>query len=117
MFHSVDDLLQLISKDYGIDYKEMITKYAHYCGLPEKKKRGRRRKVDVTAAMGNADNNNLCQLVEDYVEMEEYTYHGDHFLVDDKNNVYTYDVNAPQHIGYRLVDGSISYLEEDSCNS
>lgn len=47
---------------------------------------------------------------EEVVEMEEYVYDDKTFLIDENNNVYSFDLNAPHLIGERFVDGTIRFF-------
>lgn len=91
------ELIRNIAVDYNLDADELIEKYvnsdatsigsSHIRRLPAKKKR------------------------QDYVETEECTFEGIKYLVDSKNQVYTYNLEKPMMIGERLVDGSIKFFE------
>lgn len=89
------DLIKAIARDYDLDADELIEKYVHGNGVDthgirkccQKKKRN------------------------DYVETEEYDYKGVTYLVDARNQVYSYNLDKPMMIGERLVDGSIKFFE------
>lgn len=87
------ELLKAVARDYGLDADELIDKYisnAETVGMRkccQKKKRN------------------------DYVETEEYEYQGVTYLVDSRNQVYTYNLEKPMMIGERLVDGSVKFFE------
>lgn len=91
-------LIRVIADDYNLDVKELIEKYIEgdqvyarslLCGG---KKQYKKKK-------------------NDYVEAEEFTYHGVVYLVDGRNQVYTNNLEKPMMIGERLVDGSVKFFE------
>lgn len=61
---------------------------------PKKSTRGRKKKV-----------------AEEYLDTTEYKYNGITYLIDDKNNVYTYDLVAPKRIGEKLIDGTVKFIK------
>lgn len=90
---NLEKLLEDISKTYSIDYDELKDKYIgkkDQVSVP--KKRGRKKKQK-----------------EEFIEAEEFEYEGVTYLVDDKNNVYTNNVEAPNLVGEKLVNGSIRF--------
>lgn len=44
---------------------------------------------------------------EEVIETEEYEYEGVKYLVDNQNNVYTYNIEEPALVGEKLVDGTV----------
>jgi hypothetical protein len=44
---------------------------------------------------------------EEVIETEEYEYDGVKYLVDNQNNVYTYNIEEPALVGEKLVDGTV----------
>jgi hypothetical protein len=97
----IEQLIKRISNDYKIDLEEMKVKY----DLPfikidkpivstekVKKQRGRKKKVN-----------------DEYISTTEYAYNGVTYLLDSKNNVYTYNIEEPKLIGEKLVDGTIKF--------
>jgi hypothetical protein len=106
-----NDILLSISKDYNISFDELKEKYGSKPvtidigknkkskithgpdGLPiEPKKRGRKKKQR-----------------EELIETEEYEFNGIKYLVDNDNNVYTYNIDQPVYIGTKLIDGRIKF--------
>lgn len=106
------DILEMISKDYDIDIEELKNKYGskpftidlgkikkkavplqNSDGVPtEPKKRGRKKKPR-----------------EELIETEEYEFNGTKYLVDNDNNVYTHNIEAPVYIGTKLIDGRVKF--------
>lgn len=105
------EVLASISKDYDISIDELNEKYGSRPitidigknkktkvthgpdGLPiEPKKRGRKKK-----------------LREELIETEEYEFNGVKYLVDNDNNVYTYNIEQPVFVGTKLIDGRIKF--------
>lgn len=106
-----NEILLGISKDYNISFDELKDKYGSKPviidigknkkskvthgpdGLPiEPKKRGRKKKQR-----------------EELIETEEYEFDGVKYLVDNDNNVYTYNIDQPVYIGTKLIDGRIKF--------
>lgn len=98
-------VLENISQKYGIDLEELKCHYINGDieltntstdkpdAAVEKKKRGRKKK-----------------LKEELIETREYEFEGVKYLVDNDNNVYTYNIEAPVHVGEKLVDGTIAFF-------
>lgn len=110
-----NDILVSISKDYNIDIDELTEKYGSRPitidigknkktknthgpdGLPiEPKKRGRKKKQR-----------------EELIETEEYEFNGIKYLLDNDNNVYTYNVEQPVFVGTKLIDGRVKFNVEN----
>lgn len=106
-----NEILLSISKDYNINIDELTEKYGLKPitidigknkknkithgpdGLPiEPKKRGRKKKQR-----------------EELIETEEYEFNGAKYLVDNDNNVYTYNIEQPVFVGTKLIDGRIKF--------
>ena len=88
-------VLEDIAKVYKLDANELKEKYLDVTSPAatdntEKKKRGRKKKVK-----------------DEFIETYEHEYEGEKYLVDNNNNVYTYNVDEPMLIGEMLVDGTI----------
>jgi len=107
-----DNLLKTIAQDNDLDYDMLKQKYGNVAPQieigktkkkqsangnkepSEPKKRGRKKKHK-----------------EELVETEEYEYNGVTYLVDNDNNVYTYNTEAPTLIGTKLIDGRVKMLQ------
>jgi len=87
----LENMLKDISKTYKLDFLELKQKYMPN-DLP--KKRGRKKK-----------------LKEEFIEAEEYVYKGETYLVDNKNLIYTNNLESPTIIGEKLVDGTIKFYK------
>ena len=106
------DILGTIASDYDIDIDELKEKYGSRPftidlgkvkkkpapqgadGVPtEPKRRGRKKKPR-----------------EELVETVEYEYNNIKYLVDNNNNVYTYNVEQPVYVGTKLIDGRIKFM-------
>lgn len=90
-------LIRVIAEDYNLDVKELIEKYiegdqSYAKSLLTSKKQYKKKK-------------------NDYVEAEEFMYHGVVYLVDGRNQVYTNNLEKPMMVGERLVDGSVKFFE------
>jgi hypothetical protein len=96
-------LLDKIAHDYQLDLEELKERYLPPMTIPAKGKRkqGRPRKIDM----------------DDYVETEEILYDNKLYLVDEKNNVYTYDLESPLVVGERLEDGRITFFADHASSS
>lgn len=107
----LDNVIKDISSTYKLDYEELKTKYISNspvakttedvccnnasCQPAAPKKRGRKKKQK-----------------EEFIEAEEYEFDGTVYLVDNKNTVYTNNVDAPTIVGERLIDGSIKFYSK-----
>jgi hypothetical protein len=107
-----NNVIELLAKDYNLDCDELKGKYGKLSpnieigknkkknqnGLDgqcsEPKKRGRKKKIR-----------------EELIETEEYVFNGVTYLVDNDNNVYTYNVEQPVLIGTKLIDGRVKFLQ------
>lgn len=86
------DLLKAVARDYGLDADELIDKYVIKGGVCTRKMYQKKKR-------------------QDYVETEELVFEGVTYLVDSRNQVYTYNVEKPMMIGERLIDGSVKFFE------
>lgn len=89
------DLLKEVARDYGLDAEELAERYLSGSNID-------RAKLSRSCAKKKRN---------DYVETEEHDYHGVTYLVDARNQVYTYNLEKPLMVGERLVDGSIKFFE------
>ncbi len=80
-------ILDDIASKYNLNSDELKQNY-----LITPIKRGRRKKIS-----------------NEYIEMTEFEYNGDKFLIDDKNTVYTFEPESPLVIGEKLIDGSVKF--------
>lgn len=96
-----NDLLVKISNDYNLDYNELVDKYigpggsAMIGSSDAPKKRGRKKKQK-----------------DEFIRTEEYEYDGVKYLLDENNNVYTYNIEKPKLVGEKLVDGTVRFIED-----
>lgn len=111
---SLTDILIDISTTYNLDQNELLKKYLNLTKdikkkepkpkkikdnidpniIVEKKKRGRKKKEK-----------------DEIIKTYEYEYNEIKYLVDDNNNVYSYDIDNPCFIGEKLIDGTIKFKE------
>ena len=90
-------ILDEIAEKYSLNADELKTNY-----IPTSvKKRGRRKKK-----------------TDEIIEMTEYKYQEETFLIDSKNTVYTFEPESPLVIGEKLIDGTIKFNQNrtKSCN-
>lgn len=92
-------LLKMIANDYKLDADELIDKYI------DKKDTETINVNTIIPAKKPVKKRN------DFIETEEVTYENTTYLVDNKNQVYTYNVDRPMLIGERLIDGTIKFFE------
>jgi hypothetical protein len=114
----LSDLIYKISVDYSLDLDELKVRYGLLApseqqsepitpknqSIPEAieppeapKKKGRKKKGK-----------------EEYTEMTKYVYKGEPYLMDKQNNIYTFNVEAPTHIGQKLVNGTIKFFDDNA---
>lgn len=99
-YAQVHEMMTKVAADYNIALDDLMTKYViPSCVTVAKGKRGRKRKHQPAH--------------DDFVEMEEFEYEGSLYLMDNKKNIYTYDVESPVMIGNLLVDGTVKFLTRE----
>ena len=47
-----------------------------------------------------------------YVAMKEYMWNGEKYLIDEENWAYTFDLDSPERIGKKLIDGTIKRIQK-----
>lgn len=96
--NTLSDLIHKISTDYNLDENEMKARYMQpdIKNTPSQaiKKKGRKKKT-----------------TDDFTEMTKYSYEGEMYLMDKQNNIYTYNLESPTHIGQKLVNGTIKFFD------
>lgn len=93
-------LLKSIANDYNLDPRELIEKYVDSTeitpgALVKNKKHGQ--------ASSQKKRN-------EFVETEEFVHNGETFLIDNRNQIYTYNVERPMMVGERLADGTVKFF-------
>lgn len=84
-------VLEDIAKRHELDIEDLKERYlSPVVSEAEKKKRGRKKKQK-----------------DEYIETVEIEYEGTKYLVDEQNNVYSHNIEAPALVGERLVDGTV----------
>ena len=91
-------LLRNIAADYDLNPNELIAKYID---------------GNITIATTRRTNTKTDRRKKknDFVEVDEYVFKDIKYLVDTKNNIYTYNIEKPMLIGERLVDGSVKFYD------
>lgn len=110
--NSIKDILTDIAVTYNLSRDELINKYivttektkktkkikeikeAEPNVIIEKKKRGRKKKEK-----------------DEIIKTYEYHYQNSKYLVDDNNNVYSFDIEHPVFLGEKLIDGTIKFKQ------
>lgn len=92
-------LIRVIADDYNLDVKELIEKYIEGD------------QAYARSLLSGGGKKQYKKKKNDYVEAEEFTYHGVVYLVDGRNQVYTNNLEKPMMIGERLVDGSVKFFD------
>lgn len=90
---NINSILEDIATKHSLDISELRETYLNKGDstvVQEKKKRGRKKKQK-----------------DEFIETTEIEFEGQKYLVDNQNNVYTTDIDAPALIGEKLVDGTI----------
>ena len=85
-------VLKKISQDYSLDINELCQKY-DVVMLEEKKKPKVKKQKEQN----------------DLIPMQEFMYEETKYLVDKKNNVYTYNVEKAIKIGQKLINGTVKF--------
>lgn len=106
------DILELIASDYGIDIDELKVKYG---SRPFTVDLGKAKKKPVQAGTEGVTTEpkkrgRKKKPREELIETVEYEYNNVKYLVDNDNNVYTYNVDQPVYVGTKLIDGRIKFM-------
>ncbi len=119
-------LLHKVSEEYKIDYDELIKKFS-----PEKTEKSvdsinpihklqEQKKVSINffnpKNISKSDTDikkNIKQPrkrnITDKIKTYKILYKNEYYLVDDHNNVYTFDILKPKIIGIKLIDQTIKF--------
>jgi hypothetical protein len=96
--NTICSILEKIAIDYKIDVIELKDKYGFNNTIEPEikiiKKKGRKKKNK-----------------EEFTEMTKYTHEGNSYLMDKQNNIYTFNIDSPTHIGQKLVNGTIKFFD------
>lgn len=106
-------ILAEVAKDYDMQVDDLLNKYGNIqpnIELGRNKKKG----VSNTKNQEPKKRGRKKKTKEELIETEEYEYNGITYLVDNDNNVYTYNVEQPVLIGTKLIDGRIKFLSSQS---
>lgn len=87
----ITTIIDEISHDFNLDNSLLKNKYITQ---PINKRRGRKKKTK-----------------DKFIETSPYTFNEKTYLVDNDNNVYTYNINNPLLIGEKLINGNIKFTE------
>lgn len=101
------NMIKNIARDYELNEEELIQRYVYNDqngngsitndgSLPVSSKR----------VFGTKKKRNDC------IETWEYEYNGITYLIDNKDNIYTYNIDKPLLIGDKLLDGTIKFSDE-----
>jgi hypothetical protein len=107
------NLVEKISIDYNLNLNELTSKYNIISNnilisneiietkkeikkeIKKENKKGRKKKIK-----------------DELIEMTEFMYENKKYLIDNNNNIYTYNIETPTQIGQKLVNGTIKFLSE-----
>lgn len=99
-------LLKNIARDYDLNEEELIQRYMcneqngfHNTNVSQLSSSSKKQ-------FGTRKKRNDC------VETWEYEYNGITYLIDNKDNIYTYNIDKPLLIGDKLLDGTIKFSDE-----
>lgn len=92
-----EQLLLKISKDYNIDYTELVDKYMNTSTKTAK---------TLTSSYYKKKNHS------DIIKTVKITYQDVDYLLDGDNNIYTYDIEKPEIVGMKLIDGNIKLFNK-----
>lgn len=84
-------IIDEISQDFNLNSESLKNKYI-LSGIS--KRRGRKKKTK-----------------DKFIETSPYTFNNNTYLVDNDNNVYTYNPENPLLIGEKLINGNIKFIE------
>lgn len=127
--NNVQQLLYKVSEAYNIDFDELIDKFSEEKKIksinsidPMNNIQNDKKKTinffdqkKITTNMNIYENKSLTpkqprkRIVNDTIKTYKFTYKNEFYLVDDHNNVYTFDIEKPKIIGIKLIDNSIKF--------
>jgi hypothetical protein len=116
-------LLYKVSEEYHIDYNELIKKFSSEKTEksidsinPINRIQDTKKTIDFFNQKKNyvPDKKDTIKQprrrnINDTIKTYKILYNSTHYLVDDRNNVYTFDIMKPKIIGVRLIDQSIKF--------
>lgn len=79
------------------NYKLLLKNGSYIFQTNEKKKRGRRRKYEISEKFYN----------DEYITVWPEIVAGEKLLVDNNNNVYTFDLSTPKYLGKKTVEAKL----------
>lgn len=108
------ELVQKISMDYNLDANELKLRY-HLEGEHNTDPITPIKNQSTQQVVPDAPNkkSRKKKIKDEYTEMTKYIYEGKSYLMDKQNNIYTFNVDAPTHIGQKLVNGAIKFFDND----
>jgi hypothetical protein len=96
--NAVYNVLKIVSSEYNINFEELKAKFnSSSVSLPPSSKEDKKIKK------GRKKKNS------EFVEMTKFIYENKEYLVDNENNVYTFDIEKPKLIGQKLVNGIVKF--------
>ena len=92
-----EQLLLKISKDYNIDYSELVDKYMNT-----------QKKVAKVLSSSYYKKKNSSYIIKTV----KITHEGIDYLLDEENNIYTFNIDKPEIVGLKLIDGNIKLFNK-----
>jgi hypothetical protein len=122
--NATQTLLHKVSKEYKIDYEELINKFSSekaeksVDSINPINKLQEQKKISINffnpKKISNPDKKETIKQprkrnVNDTIKTYKILYKNEYYLVDDHNNVYTFDIVKPKIIGVKLIDQTIKF--------
>ena len=99
---AIFNVLTEVSKEYNLNIDDLMAKFSivtpnnHLDQVQQQKEEKKAKK-------GRKKKNS------EFVEMTEVVYENIKYLIDNENNVYTYDLEKPKLVGQKLVNGIFKF--------
>ena len=92
-------LILEISQNYNLDYQELITKFLNISSDTSKNNL----LVNSNSVIKKPKKNSKKDIIKTY----KIIYNNIEYLIDDNNNVYTFDIEKPKIVGIKLINDTI----------
>ncbi len=107
---SLKEILSDIASTYNLNKDELINKY-----LPDTVDKGKKIKKskenDTNVVIEKKKRGRKKKEKDEIIKTYEYEYQNNKYLVDENNNVYTFDLEHPVFVGEKLIDGTIRFKQ------
>ena len=106
---TVYELCKKISEDFNLNLGDLTTKYSIMPPPLAIIETPTPKKLKKTSSSPGGSGRKKKVVATEFVEMTELMHEDVKYLVDNDNNIYTYDLDAPKLIGQKLVNGAVKW--------